>query len=368
MADASIVRNRRKIEAAITNAAAVQRLRAVGGLDEVFWSAAPAHHTAAGRPRRRPGEHPGLRRPHAHPQGPRVRLGGPDHDVRRHAGVRRRQRPRPRLPPERRMRSRFLGQVLAAYLLCRLFSFVVLTVVAGHQAPVTWTGTAPGLPVHDGPLGRLVVPRDRRARLSGAAADRSRHRRAGPERVGVLPRLPAAGAAADDGDRSRLSRWSPRPWRWSAGRPRPWSWRCCCATGSARASRSPPCWSMPRFVASPILQVAYTESLAMLLLAGFLLALCARAVAGRRGARPGHRGHPADRGAPGAGRPGGGRACAGADRSGRRLARGEAVSMVAVLAACGVAGLAWPAIAWWRTGVRSAYTDTMATWRVEPVR
>jgi hypothetical protein len=34
-----------------------------------------------------------------------------------------------------------------------------------------------------------------------------------------------------------------------------------------------------------------------------------------------------------------------------------------VLAACGVAGLAWPAIAWWRTGVRSAYTDTMATWR-----
>jgi DNA-3-methyladenine glycosylase I len=45
MADASIVRNRRKIQAAITNAAAVQRLRALGGLDEVFWSAAPAHHT-----------------------------------------------------------------------------------------------------------------------------------------------------------------------------------------------------------------------------------------------------------------------------------------------------------------------------------
>ena len=43
-----------------------------------------------------------------------------------------------------------------------------------------------------------------------------------------------------------------------------------------------------------------------------------------------------------------------------------------VLAACGVAGLAWPAIAWWRTGVRSAYTDTMATWRsggqVTPLR
>jgi DNA-3-methyladenine glycosylase I len=45
MADASIVRNRLKIRAAITNAAAVQRLRALGGLDEVLWSAAPAHHT-----------------------------------------------------------------------------------------------------------------------------------------------------------------------------------------------------------------------------------------------------------------------------------------------------------------------------------
>ena len=41
------------------------------------------------------------------------------------------------------MRGRFLGQVLAAYLLCRVFSFVVLAVVAGHQAPVTWTGPHP---------------------------------------------------------------------------------------------------------------------------------------------------------------------------------------------------------------------------------
>ena len=41
------------------------------------------------------------------------------------------------------MRGRFLGQVVAAYLLCRVFSFVVLAVVAGHQAPVTWTGPHP---------------------------------------------------------------------------------------------------------------------------------------------------------------------------------------------------------------------------------
>jgi DNA-3-methyladenine glycosylase I len=38
MADASIVRNGAKIRAAITNAAAVLRLRESGGLDAVFWS------------------------------------------------------------------------------------------------------------------------------------------------------------------------------------------------------------------------------------------------------------------------------------------------------------------------------------------
>lgn len=37
--------------------------------------------------------------------------------------------------------------------------------------------------------------------------------------------------------------------------------------------------------------------------------------------------------------------------------------MLAMLVACGAAGLLWPAIAWWGTGVRTAYTDTMATWR-----
>jgi len=41
MADSSIVRNRLKIRAAITNAQAVVRLREHGGLDEVFWGFAP---------------------------------------------------------------------------------------------------------------------------------------------------------------------------------------------------------------------------------------------------------------------------------------------------------------------------------------
>jgi hypothetical protein len=48
----------------------------------------------------------------------------------------------------------------------------------------------------------------------------------------------------------------------------------------------------------------------------------------------------------------------------------EYAAMLAALVGCGVAGLLWPAIAWWRTGISSAYTDTMAAWRgyatVEP--
>jgi len=44
MADTSIVRNSLKIRAAITNAQAVVRLRAGGGLEELFWSFAPALH------------------------------------------------------------------------------------------------------------------------------------------------------------------------------------------------------------------------------------------------------------------------------------------------------------------------------------
>jgi len=45
MADAGIVRNRLKIDAAIANAKAVVALRDNGGLDAVFWSHAPAVHT-----------------------------------------------------------------------------------------------------------------------------------------------------------------------------------------------------------------------------------------------------------------------------------------------------------------------------------
>ncbi|MGB3829590.1 MAG: DNA-3-methyladenine glycosylase I [Ornithinimicrobium sp.] len=45
MQDASIVRNRRKIEATIANARATVALRSGGGLDALFWSARPRGHT-----------------------------------------------------------------------------------------------------------------------------------------------------------------------------------------------------------------------------------------------------------------------------------------------------------------------------------
>lgn len=125
------------------------------------------------------------------------------------------------------------------------------------------------------------------------------------------------------------------------------------------------------FPASVTLQLAYTESLAMLLLVGYLYALArerwlvailvallvglSRPIAvplalvtllvvvvrwRRRRTRP--------------------------------ISRGTYAAMAAALVGCGVAGLLWPAIAWWRTGVPSAYTDTMATWRssgaVEPFK
>jgi DNA-3-methyladenine glycosylase I len=44
MAETSIVRNRLKIRAAVTNAQAVVALREHGGLDELFWSFAPFGH------------------------------------------------------------------------------------------------------------------------------------------------------------------------------------------------------------------------------------------------------------------------------------------------------------------------------------
>lgn len=111
--------------------------------------------------------------------------------------------------------------------------------------------------------------------------------------------------------------------------------------------------------AAPIFQVAYTESMAMALLAGFLLAADSRrwatagalalvlgitrpiavplaavavvaVVVGWRASRP---------------------------------QRPEALAMLAMVAACGLAGLIWPATAALVTGSPTAYPDTMSAWR-----
>lgn len=50
-------------------------------------------------------------------------------------------------------------------------------------------------------------------------------------------------------------------------------------------------------------------------------------------------------------------------RGQRPVARREYGAMLASLVGCGVAGLLWPAVAWARTGRLTAYTDTMAAWR-----
>lgn len=113
---------------------------------------------------------------------------------------------------------------------------------------------------------------------------------------------------------------------------------------------------------SPVLQVAYSESVAILVLAAVLWALqreawwAAAALAALTGlARP-------------IAVPLGVVALVAVivrwrARHDRPVRRGEAGGMLAALLACGVAGLMWPTVAWLSTGIPTAYTDTMATWR-----
>ncbi|GAB7190305.1 hypothetical protein NUM3379_10110 [Kineococcus sp. NUM-3379] len=121
------------------------------------------------------------------------------------------------------------------------------------------------------------------------------------------------------------------------------------------------------YPASPVLQVAYTESLALLLLAVFLLLLvrrCYLAAAvpalllgltrpvalpltgvvlvhlAARLVRRWRAGHPV-----------------------AALGRGTAVRALVLLAASVAAGVLWPLLAWRLTGERDAYLATMGTWR-----
>ena len=122
-------------------------------------------------------------------------------------------------------------------------------------------------------------------------------------------------------------------------------------------------WST--FMASPVLQVAYTESIATFLLCGVLFFLtrgrwlAAGAVALLTGlARP-------------IALPLGfvGVVCVYVRwrrRHERPVSRGEWVRMFTALVCCGLSGLMWPVLAWMGTGIPTAYTDTMAAWRAIP--
>ncbi|WP_022925067.1 hypothetical protein [Serinicoccus marinus] len=116
------------------------------------------------------------------------------------------------------------------------------------------------------------------------------------------------------------------------------------------------------YPSSPTFQVAYTESLALLVLAGALWLLvrerwwAAGVVALLTGlARP-------------VALPLGLVALVVVvarwrERGTRPVAAGEYAGMAAALLGCGLAGLVWPAVAWWGTGRADAYTATMSAWR-----
>lgn len=113
---------------------------------------------------------------------------------------------------------------------------------------------------------------------------------------------------------------------------------------------------------SPVLQMTYTESLALVLLIGALLALQRRqwwlaALAAL---------------ATGLARPVAVPLAVVAlvalwlrwrDRQDDPIGRREWIAMTSTLVGCGVAGGIWPAVAWVVTGMPSAYTDTMGAWR-----
>ena len=104
MAEPRIVRNRRKIEAAIANARATVALRAQGGLEAFLWSFRPPTTPAPDRHRPDGDDVGGVAGAVQGPQEGRLRPRGPDHDVRPHGGRRDRGRPPRRLPPPGRQR------------------------------------------------------------------------------------------------------------------------------------------------------------------------------------------------------------------------------------------------------------------------
>ncbi|HET7476660.1 MAG TPA: hypothetical protein VFJ97_11655 [Dermatophilaceae bacterium] len=268
------------------------------------------------------------------------------------------------------MRGRFLLGVGTAYLACRAVSFVVLAVVSRYQEPNFWTDDHPDY------LDMTVL------------WDGSWYREIAEHGYPVpLPRDPATGGLQQNA-------WAFYPafpltvralmWVTGLGFPLVASTLALLLglgaalvmgvllqerVGATVAVAAVLVWGA--YPASPTLQVAYTESAAMLLLCAFLLVLshhrwwAAGGIAILLGlTRP-------------IAAPLGVVVLVAVVLRWRRrrtepLGRGEALGMAGALAGCVIGTITWPAVAWWATGSRSAYTDTMATWRgsgeVVPVR
>lgn len=260
------------------------------------------------------------------------------------------------------MRRTFVLRVLAVYALCRIFSVVLLTIVSRYQAPVNWTGPHPDYfsmtVLWDGFWYRQIAEVGYPAALPIDAVTGAVHENAWafypafpmmarglmavtglgfPVAGSTLALVLGFGAAGVMGLLLR-DRVGPRV-----------------ALAAVAVYSAGP--------VSPSLQIAYTESLAILLLCGFLWAISkerwivaaglglligvTRAMAlplaivalvavflrwRRRGEDP--------------------------------ITAREGWSALAALGSCGAAGLMWPAIVGVAMGSPTAYTNTMGAWSV----
>lgn len=257
-------------------------------------------------------------------------------------------------------KRRFLATVSLSYLLFRLFTAIVLIVVSRFQTPVPWTGPHPDYfsmtVLWDGSWYRRIAEHGYPAVLpvdgSGALQQNEwAFYPAFPMLSRALMKVTGLGfpvvgstlalllGVIGAGLMAVLLRDRVGP-------------KVALAAVCVYAS-SPP---------SPTLQIAYTESMAILLLCAVLLALSHERwlIAGGFAlvtglARP-------------IALPLGLVALVAVylrwrRRSADPLRRREWVSMGVTLAGCGAAGLIWPVLVWWGTGSSTAYTDTMSTWR-----
>jgi hypothetical protein len=270
----------------------------------------------------------------------------------------------------RGLRSQLLVKVVGVYLLCRLFSGALIAWASGHQAPVSWTGPHPNYlsmtVLWDGSWYRYIAEHGYPTVLpvDHASGHVGQNPWAFYPAFPLLSRLFTAvtglGFPVVASTFALVSGVGAAVLMAMLLRDRVGP-RVALAAVAVFAA----------FMASPVLQIAYTEGLAMLLLCGYLLAigrerwLIATALALAIGlTRPiavpltvvtlvavwlrWRRRHEDP------------------------IARPEWLAALSALAGCAVAGLIWPALAWWVTGSRTAYTDTMAAWRaggtITPVR